>query len=89
MNKKHILIASILLSIMIFPVSASAVPDLIVAGITTGPPSFISSSEVSLPLTVTIMNVGELTGTRFKLSVEVIDSSGRFVRPYTAWRYLF
>jgi hypothetical protein len=29
------------------------------------------------------MNLGDATGTRFKLSVDVIDSIGRFVKPFT------
>jgi hypothetical protein len=83
MNKKYIIIASLLLLVMIFPVSAYALPDLIVTGIAAGAPSFISSSEANLPLTVTIMNRGDATGVRFKLSVDVIDSAGRFVKPFT------
>jgi hypothetical protein len=84
MSKKFIAIASLLLCSMIFPVSAAAeLPDLTVTSIITGSPSFISPSEASLPLNVTIMNLGDATGTRFKLSVEVIDSSGKSVKPFT------
>lgn len=83
MNKKYIVIASLLLCVMIFPVSAFALPDLVVTGIATGAPSFISPSEANLPLSVTIRNAGDATGLRFKLSVEVMDSAGRFVRHFT------
>jgi hypothetical protein len=67
----------------ILAISANGLPDLTVSGIVAGAPSFISPGEASLPLTVTIMNHGDATGTRFKLSVDVIDSSGRFVKPFT------
>ena len=83
MNKKCIIMASLLLCFMMFPVSAAALPDLAVTGIATGAPSFISPSEANLPLTVTIINLGDATATRFKLSVEVIDSAGKFVKPFT------
>jgi len=83
MTKIFIAISSILLCIIIFPISASALPDLVVAGIAAGAPSFINPSEANLPLTVTIRNNGDPTGERFKLSVDVIDSSGRFVKSFT------
>ena len=66
----------------ILAMSSNALPDLTVTGTATGTPSFISSSEATLPLTVIISNLGNATGTRFKLSVDVIDSSGRFVKPF-------
>jgi hypothetical protein len=83
MNKRLDVLAVILLYFMILAVSANGLPDLTVTGIATGAPSFISPSEANLPLTVTIQNTGDATGTRFKLSVDVIDSSGRFVKPFT------
>jgi len=67
-------------------VSSTALLDLTVTGTATGTPSFINPSEANLPLTFTISNLGDATGTRFKLSIDVIDSSGRFVKPfYSAW----
>ena len=81
MTKK--LIAGMLLCIMILATSANGLPDLTVTGIATGSPAFINPSEANLPLTVTVRNAGDATGTRFKLSVDVIDSSGRFVKPFT------
>jgi hypothetical protein len=83
MNKRLDVLALILLYFMILAVSSNGLPDLTVTGIATGAPSFISPSEANLPLTVTIQNIGDTTGTRFKLSVDVIDSSGRFVKPFT------
>lgn len=83
MYKKSDVLAVILLFFMILAVSANGLPDLTVTGIATGAPSFINLSEANLPLTVTIQNIGDATGTRFKLSVDVIDSSGRFVKPFT------
>jgi hypothetical protein len=83
MNKKYIVIASLFLCVMLFPVSAFALPDLVVTGVATGAPSFMNASEAYIPLTVTIRNSGDATGTRFKLSVDVIDSAGRFVKPFT------
>ena len=81
MTKK--LVAVMLLCIMILATSANGLPDLTVTGIATGSPAFINPSEANLPLTVTVRNAGDATGTRFKLSVDVIDSSGRFVKPFT------
>jgi hypothetical protein len=83
MNKRSDVLAIILFYLMILAVSANGLPDLKVTGIATGATSFISPSEANLPLTVTIQNIGDATGTRFKLSVDVIDSSGRFVKPFT------
>jgi len=83
MLKKSIMIIAISLVLMVLAVSADALPDLTVTAAATGTPSFISSSEANLPLTVTIRNAGDSTGTRFKMSVDVIDSSGRFVKPFT------
>lgn len=75
--------ASVFLCTTLFAFSAAAFPDLAVATIATGAPSFISASEANLPLTITITNHGDATALRFKLSVDVIDSSGRFVKPFT------
>jgi len=83
MNKKYIVIASMLLCVMVFPVSAFALPDLVVTTISTGAPSFIGPSEANLPLSVTIRNNGDPTDVRFKISVYVVDSAGKFVKPYT------
>jgi hypothetical protein len=83
MKKEFVILFLILIFSAIFPVSTFALPDLVVTGIATGTPSFISPSEANLPLTVTIMNNGDATGTRFKLSVDVIDSSGKLVKPFT------
>jgi hypothetical protein len=83
MYKKLEALAAILLYCAIIAVSANGLPDLTVTGIATGAPSFINPSEANLPLTVTIQNSGDATSTRFKLSVDVIDSSGRFVKPFT------
>lgn len=76
-------IAAMFLYTMILATAANGLPDLTVTQIATGAPSFINPSEANLPLTVTITNLGDATGTRFKLSVDVIDSSGRFVKPFT------
>jgi hypothetical protein len=83
MYKKSDVLAAMVLYFIILAVSANGLPDLTVTGIATGAPSFISPSEANLPLTVTIQDIGDATGTRFKLSVDVIDSSGRFVKPFT------
>lgn len=83
MYRKIDLLALIMLYGTVLVVSSTALPDLAVTGTATGTPSFISPSEANLPLTVTISNLGDATGTRFKLSVDVIDSSGRFVKPFT------
>jgi hypothetical protein len=83
MKKEFVILFLILMSSAIFPVSTFALPDVVVTGIAVGSPSFISPSEANLPLTVTIMNQGDATATRFKLSVEVVDSSGKFVKPFT------
>jgi len=83
MYKKLAAIAIVLLYGAVLAISADALPDLRVTGIATGAPSFINPSEANLPLTVTITNSGDATSTRFKLSVDVIDSSGRFVKPFT------
>jgi hypothetical protein len=83
MHKKLLFLAAILLYTIILAMSAYGLPNLTVTGIATGAPSFISPSEANLPLTVTIRNIGDATSTRFKLSVDVIDSSGRFVKPFT------
>lgn len=84
MYKRLDALAVILLYFTILAVSANGLPDLTVTGVATGAPSFIDPSEANLPLTVTIQNIGDAIGTRFKLSVDVIDSSGRFVKPFTA-----
>lgn len=81
MSSKSII--AIVLYLTTIAVSADGLPDLTVTAAATGAPSFISASEANLPLTVTITNLGDATGTRFKLSVDVIDSSGRFVKPFT------
>jgi hypothetical protein len=83
MSKKSIAITVLILALMILAVSANGLPDLTVTAAATGTPSFISPSEANLPLTVTIANLGDATATRFKLSVDVTDSSGRFVKPFT------
>ncbi len=84
MYKKMDVLAVILLYSTILAMSSTALPDLTVTGTATGTPSFIDPSEATLPLTVTItVLLGDATGTRFKLSVDVIDSSGRFVKPFT------
>lgn len=83
MTKKSSEIAGMLLCVAILTATASGLPDLTVSGVATGAPSFITPSEANLPLTVTIQNLGDSTSTRFKLSVDVIDSSGRFVKPFT------
>jgi hypothetical protein len=83
MHRKSVAIAIVMLYITILAISANGLPDQTVTGIVAGAPSFISPGEANLPLTVTIMNPGDATGTRFKLSVDVIDSSGRFVKPFT------
>ena len=83
MSKKLMAIAVIILCLAILAASASGLPDLTVTAAATGTPSFISASEANLPLTVTISNQGDATGTRFKLSVDVIDGSGKFVKPFT------
>jgi hypothetical protein len=83
MYKKIDILAVILLYSTILAMSSNALPDLTVTGTATRTPSFINPSEATLPLTVTISNLGDATGTRFKLSVDVIDSSGRFVKPFT------
>jgi hypothetical protein len=83
MFRKGIIVASVFACTTMFAFTAAAFPDLTVAGVATGAPSFISASEASLPLTVTITNHGDGTAVRFKLSVDVIDSSGRFVKPFT------
>jgi hypothetical protein len=83
MYKKFVTIISVLLFGTVLATSANGLPDLRVTAIATGAPSFINPSEVNLPLTVTIVNQGDATGTRFKLSVDVIDSSGRYVKPFT------
>jgi|WetSurMetagenome_2_1015567.scaffolds.fasta_scaffold238665_1 hypothetical protein len=83
MYKKIEVLVAILLYGTILAMSSNALPDLTVTGTATGAPSFINPSEANLPLTVTIQNLGDATGTRFKLSVDVIDSSGQFVKPFT------
>ncbi len=83
MHKTSVIITSILLLSMILATSANGLPDLTVTSIATGSPSFISPSEANIPLTVTIRNSGDATSTRFKLSVDVVDRSGRFVKPFT------
>lgn len=83
MYKKLVAFAVVLLYGTIFAISANGLPDLTVTGVATGSPSFSNPSEVNLPLTVTISNRGDATTTRFKLSVDVVDSSGRFVKPFT------
>lgn len=83
MFKKSIPMILLVLIVMTLATSANGLPDLTVTSVATGTPSFISPSEANLPLTVTIRNAGDNTGTRFKLSVDVIDSSGRFVKPFT------
>jgi len=83
MYKKFVALALILLYSIVMTISADALPDLTVTSIATGTPSFINPSEANIPLTVTISNRGDATTTRFKLSVDVIDSSGRFVKPFT------
>ena len=83
MFEKSIVVALFALTLMTFTISANGLPDLTVTSVATGTPSFISPSEANLPLTVTIRNAGDSTSTRFKLSVDVIDSSGRFVKPFT------
>jgi hypothetical protein len=82
MQKMFVAIVSILLYGTILALSVDGLPDLTVTGIAVGTPSFINPSEANLPLTVTIKNLGDTTSTRFKLSVDVIDSSGRFVKPF-------
>jgi hypothetical protein len=83
MSKKPMSIIAIAACLMILATSANGLPDLTVTAAATGTPSFINPSEANLPLTVTIKNQGDATGTRFKLSVDVVDSSGRFVKPFT------
>jgi hypothetical protein len=84
MFEKCITMASmLLLGVTMFAVSAAALPDLTVTAVLVGNPSFINPSEAVLPLTVVIRNVGDTTGTRFKLSVDVLDRSGRFVKAFT------
>ncbi len=75
--------ASLLLFGAILATMANGYPDLVVSSIATGSPSFINSNEANVPLTVTIINLGDATSTRFKASVDVIDSSGRLVKPFT------
>ena len=84
MKKRAFIMFTVLISFAFSPIYAFAFPDLVVTGIATGAPAFISPSEANLPLTITITNTGDATSTRFKLSVEVIDPSGKFVKPFTA-----
>jgi len=83
MKKKFIILFSMLIFSAVFPAATFALPDVVVTAIATGAPSFINASEANVPLTVTIMNIGDATSTRFKLSVDVIDSSGKYVKPFT------
>jgi hypothetical protein len=83
MKKKSFIMFTVLLFCVFLPIYAFALPDLVVTGIATGTPAFISPSEANLPLTVTFTNLGDSTSTRFKLSVEVVDPSGKFVKPFT------
>lgn len=83
MHKKFVTIISILLFGTVLATSANGLPDLRVTGFAAGVPSFVNPSEANLPLTVTIANQGDSTSSRFKLSVDVITSSGRFVKPFT------
>ncbi len=82
MRKAFIIIPSIVLLSTILATSANGLPDPRIGSIAAGTPSFVNPSEANLPLTVTIQNPGDTTNTRFKVSVDVIDSSGRFVKPF-------
>jgi hypothetical protein len=82
MTRKSIAYMAVGLMLMFLAASAEVLPDLKVIDVSTGEPSFINASEAVLPLTVTIKNTGGPTATRFKLSVDVIDSAGKLVKAF-------
>lgn len=59
-------------------------PDLRITGIETDMPSINQLyTEATIPLKITIKNSGAKTDQTFKISIEVLDSNGRLVKPYT------
>lgn len=58
-------------------------PDLRITDIAVGMPSLDKSfAEATIPLKVTVKNFGAETDQSFEISIEVIDSSGRSVKPF-------
>jgi len=87
MHKMLAAFAIILLYCTSLAISVDGHPDLTVTAVSLGTASFISSSEANIPLNVTIKNLGDITNTRFKLSVDVIGPfegyTMRAVKPFT------